>query len=459
MKKHDIFRNENGLQIAFNEDSQRWHVVDGDGQPMGAFSKPPLKGSKPISFGSVASSQPVSQATPDFSGVEKLLGDLAAKVAGSNNDNRAFQNDLNDRLEKFGKAVGAGFNQIGNDLNQIRSVVNSRPNPQPQAAPAAPVAPVPPAHVVAPASRWGVNSKARAIAALLVFAVLSGLVYYWPAGNTATNQQQATIPAPQVSSEDKQALIDSAKNAAVEELRKELAKLSPKVTEPAPVAEPVSRPPTSGNWADWQFEHRKPIAEGNLNTYCGEVPQFVKDQPEVFQRLVMNPKHKSATDLENEIKDACLKEYLPRKEKEKQAAHEDTSVQVAQGDTDDDEEEISPRARPVNYQYGGAPSFQNMFLNYGDHNRRVGVGIGGPGRSGVGVGGRGCQPGTRPAGRLGCVGKTITDPEDLRHFGRERIVSGCVPDQLRTKWVSGTDLQGRPVRYEVKFRSRCDNRN
>jgi hypothetical protein len=68
---------------------------------------------------------------------------------------------------------------------------------------------------------------------------------------------------------------------------------------------------------------------------------------------------------------------------------------------------------------------------------------------------RTCPEGTQPAGKLGCVGETITDREVLKAFD-EHIEHGCVPGATRTIWKRGVDPQGRPYRLRVQQHAVCD---
>jgi len=111
--------------------------------------------------------------------------------------------------------------------------------------------------------------------------------------------------------------------------------------------------------------------------------------------------------------------------------------QVAQNDLQDDPEatDEDPEA-----QANGQPRAQP-------------VGYGGGHRQGA----RRCEPGTRPAGSFGCVGRTITNRAETQVFD-QRIKSGCVPGATRTIWKEGVDPQGRNVRYQVKQHSECGPR-
>lgn len=70
---------------------------------------------------------------------------------------------------------------------------------------------------------------------------------------------------------------------------------------------------------------------------------------------------------------------------------------------------------------------------------------------------RTCPPGTRPMGQHGCAGATITDPAATR-IHDEPIARGCVPGARRTIWKSGTDAQGRPVRWKIDQHAECGPR-
>ncbi len=83
------------------------------------------------------------------------------------------------------------------------------------------------------------------------------------------------------------------------------------------------------------------------------------------------------------------------------------------------------------------------------HYAAVGYG----GRAG-GAGRQTCPPGTMSMGQHGCAGQPITDPAVLQKFN-ESVRGPCVQGATRVKWVSGTDRQGRPVRWQVKQHAEC----
>lgn len=196
-KAAKVYTNSKGQDVALDENNV-WRVVNAAGEPKGPFAEMPEEFKQ-----KVASATPVQ--APDFTNVEKLLGDLAAKVAGSRNDSLTFQNGLNDRLENFGKVMGATVGKIGGDINQLRADINTR-----IVQPAAPAQSTPPA-VATPASRRGAVFQAAAIV-LVVAGTLAGLGYsFWPAGST--NSQAGKLDYSDFRAELSNDMLNAAKAA------------------------------------------------------------------------------------------------------------------------------------------------------------------------------------------------------------------------------------------------------